>query len=191
MTPSQQEIDDLVIASHFNLQKVKEILSETPSILNENAEWLETPIQAASHVGNTDIVDYLLSVGAPMDICTATLLGKTDDVRAMLADQPELIHARGAHDIPLLYFAAIGHQMELARELISAGAEVNGPEGGIAPLHGAARRGYTDMVQLLLDAGADPYATDIEGHLAYDLAKAGEHVETVELLKTFLDAEDQ
>src|SRR5690606_10235622 len=101
---SQETINEFVLAAHHDLPRVQELLAENPAVLNENAEWIETPIQAAAHVGSRAIAEYLLAQGAPLDICTAAMLGRADDVRALLADDPGLYEATGAHNIPVLYF---------------------------------------------------------------------------------------
>ena len=103
MTPqlAQDTIDEFVVASHHDLPRVQTMLAENPDLLNENAQWIETPIQASAHVGNRPIAEYLLGQGAPLDICTAAMLGRIDEVRSLLADDPELAHAHGAHNIPV------------------------------------------------------------------------------------------
>ena len=45
-----------------------------------DAEWArfnETAIQAATQTGQRDIAEYLISQGAPVDICAAAMLGET------------------------------------------------------------------------------------------------------------------
>jgi hypothetical protein len=53
------------------------------------------------------------------------VLGNTDLVRSELAADPGLARARGVHDLPALYFAAIGRQPVVAELLLEAGADVN------------------------------------------------------------------
>src|SRR3954464_13444739 len=104
---TQDQINNFVIAAHHDLAEVQVALAEYPDLLNENAEWMETPIQAASHVYNRPIIDFLLAQGAPMDICTAAVLGRADEVKAILADDPDAAHATGAHNLAVLFFPAI------------------------------------------------------------------------------------
>src|SRR5664279_311469 len=148
---AQDTIDEFVVAAHHDLPFIQQKLAEFPDLLNENAEWIETPIQAAAHVGNRSIAEFLLAQGAPLDICTAAMLGRADDVKAALADDPELAQAHGAHNIPVMYYPAIGGNVEIAQILLDAGADINAGEGGNTPLHGAALVGQTPMVQWLID----------------------------------------
>jgi len=188
---SQEQINEFVVAAHHDLPYVKQKLAEYPDLLNENAQWIETPIQAAAHIGNREIAEYLLVEGAPLDICTAAMLGRIDDVKAMLADDPELAHATGAHNIPVLFFPAISGNIEIAQVLLDAGADINVEDGMNSPLHGAAIKGQTAMVKWLLDHDANPYSTDYEGKTALDRAEAGGHEETAAVLRPFFEAADQ
>lgn len=62
-----------------------------------------------------------------------------------------------------LNFAIARHDCELAKALIDAGADVNGPDGlAEPPLSKAGRYGDVAMIHLLLEHGADPCA-QIEG----------------------------
>lgn len=185
---AQEVIDEFVVAAHHDLPRVQEMLVENPNLLNENAQWLETPVQAAAHVGNRPIAEFLLGQGAPLDICTAAMLGRADEVRAMLADDPELAHATGAHNIPVLFYPAISGNADIAQILLDAGADVNAGEGGNTALHGAALVGQTAMVRWLLDHDANPYAEDYEGKTPLDRALANHHDEAAALLKPFFES---
>lgn len=184
---SQETIDEFVVASHHDLPHIQTMLAENPDLLNENATWIETPIQAAAHVGNRPIAEYLLDQGAPLDICTAAMLGLTDDVKALLIDDPELAHAHGAHNIPVMFYPAIGGSIEIAQILLDAGADINFPDGANSPLHGAALVGQTALVQWLLIHDANPYATDYEGKTPLDRAEANGHAEAAALLRPFFE----
>lgn len=197
MELSQEQINTFVIAAHHDFDAVKTQLAAQPALLNENAEWFETPIQAAAHTGQRAIAEYLLEQGAPLDICTASMLGRAADVRAMLAEAPDLIGANGAHHIPLMYFAAIGASIEIAQLLVDAGADINVGVGGNTALHGAAGFGRTEMVKWLLGHGADPAATDYNGKTPLEIAHQTGHTAAAELIgqaitvyEAILDAED-
>jgi ankyrin repeat protein len=74
-----------------------------------------------------------------------------------------------------LHFAAANNQLEMVEYLVSAGADVNGQASGDgwqdhAPLGYAVGTCSTDMIQRLLQLGADPKALRL-GLTALDLAK--------------------
>ncbi len=187
-TFSQETINEFVVASHFDLPKVQSLLEEHPNLLNENAEWIETPIQAASHVANIEIIEYLLSQGAPLDICTAAVLHRIEDVKLMLDEAPGLKDAHGAHDLGVLFFAALVGDIEIAEILLTAGASVN-PGGSQSPLIGAIIGGHLDMIRWLLARDADPYAVNFEGKSALEFAEEkGEQV-AADLLRPYYTTE--
>lgn len=183
----QETIDEIVVAAHHDLPRVQEMLAEEPRLLNENATWIETPIQAAAHVGNRPIAEYLLGQGAPLDICTAAMLGQIDDVKALLAEAPELSGATGAHNIPLMFFAALSDNTDIAQTLYDAGADVNAGEGGNTPLHGAAVFGHMNALRWLLAHDANPYAVDYEGKTPLERAQDNGHAEAAALLQPFFE----
>jgi ankyrin repeat protein len=99
---TQELIDELVGSAHGNLARVQEILAEHPQLVNASARWGETPIEAAAQMGREDIVAFLLERGAPLDICTAAMLGRVQDLRQALRADPGELEARGAQGIPRL-----------------------------------------------------------------------------------------
>ena len=188
---SQDLINEFVIAAHSDLDKVKTMLAEQPALLNENAVWLETPVQAAAHVGNTEIAEYLLDQGAPLDICTAAMLGLTDEVELFLKEDPELINATGAHNIPLMFYPMLYGRLAIAEKLLAAGTPINPTEDGSqSPLHGAVLFEEETMVRWLLDHDANPYAVDFEGKTAFERAEEHGYTAIADLLRPFFDVDE-
>ena len=101
--PKPPVIDELVGNAHGNLARVEELLEANPELISLKASWSETPIEAATQMGNRPIIDYLIGRGAPVDFFTALVLGHAEEVDK----HPELVNTRGIHDLPALYFAAI------------------------------------------------------------------------------------
>ena len=81
---------------------------------------------------------------------------------------------------------------EIVRMLVSAGADVNHC-GGVTratPLHMAARRGYVEIAQQLLDLGASPAARDYKGCTPLQRAINCRKPEVVRLLQGGIKAAD-
>ncbi|MCC6614567.1 MAG: ankyrin repeat domain-containing protein [Anaerolineae bacterium] len=182
LPPDQETINEFVVAAHHDLDKVRQMLAHEPGLLNEKAQWQETPIQAAAHVGNRPIAEFLLAEGAPLDICTAAMLGRKDAVATMLRDDAALVHARGAHNIPLLYFTAIYGSSDIAALLLEAGADINAGAGGNTALHGAAQFGQADIARWLIEHGADARAQDFNGKTAREVATDRGHQDIADMI---------
>jgi hypothetical protein len=121
-------VRQFVIAGHGNLEMVKEMLEHQPALINATWDWgsgdWETALGGASHMGNKPIAEYLLAHGARMDVFCATMMGKTEIVKAYLADDPAVVHLKGPHGIPLVRHAQAGKQDALVETLVAAGAKV-------------------------------------------------------------------
>ena len=183
MTSQVEEsvVEDLVGNAHGNLARVRELLDAHPDALNLCAPWNETAVEAATQMGNKQIIDFLVARGAPVDFFTACVLGRVDDVAAELAADPARAGARGVHDLPALYFAAIGGSLAVAESLLAAGAEVNARAESAAPIHGAVMGKSAEMITLLLDRGADPSLPDYMGRGARELAEDMTRTDLAEL----------
>lgn len=114
-------IDDAIVSevvgvSHFNLDRVKELVGKRPELARATWDWgfgdWETALGAASHVGRRDIADYLISKGARPDIFTFAMFGDEAAVRAMVAAKPGIQSIAGPHGITLLQHVKNGLEWE-------------------------------------------------------------------------------
>jgi uncharacterized protein len=179
--PTAEEIETFVIAAHGDPAKTKAMLAADPSLLH--VVWPrtgETAIEAAAHTGQREIAEFLLAAGSPLDICTAAMLGRRDEVGDFLDDDPALVNATGAHGIPLLFFVALSGRVDLADLLVERGGGEAGKDGA---LQGAARRGHLEMARWLLERGADAAATDFEGKTPLQRASDQNHEAMIALLR--------
>jgi hypothetical protein len=167
----QGVVEELVGNAHGNLVRVRELVDAHPTALNMRAPWNETAVEAATQMGNVPILELLIDRGAPVDFFTACVLGRVEQVNDELSADPVLASARGVHELPTLYFAAIGGHLAIAERLLAAGADVNARCESAAPIHGAVMGGSADMVRLLLERGADASLPDYQGRGAGRLAE--------------------
>jgi len=105
-------VQEVVGTSHRNLARVKELVKAHPPLVNAWWDWgfgdWESPLGAASHVGQRPIAEYLLEQGARIDIFAAAMLGMTDVVKAFVTAQPGVQRTLGPHGITLLAHAKAG-----------------------------------------------------------------------------------
>jgi len=82
-----------------------------------------------------------------------------------------------------LFCAATGGDIDLVRELVQDGAELNRPSPqGYVPLHRAAQCGHKDVVEFLIKSGSIPGLKSRKGESPADLAAAAGHAEIAALL---------
>ena len=181
---SLELVREWVIASHMDLAKVKQMLAEHPSLLNAAYPWKEddneTAIQAAAQMGNAPMAEYLLSKGAPMEICTAAMLGRKQEVEHMLGQDANKITATGAHGIPLLVHAALSGNLELVRLLYGKGAT----QGVSFAFHSAVSRDDVPMSKWFLEnSKPDLKWKDFQGKTALTVATEKGYRELAQLLQ--------
>jgi len=109
---------EFVAKSHGDLNRVTELLTQEPALVNATWDWgggdFETALGAASHMGRKDIANFLLEHGARLDIFAAAMLGKLDIVKAALTAYPDALNTPGPHGIPLIVHAEKGGEDAIA-----------------------------------------------------------------------------
>jgi hypothetical protein len=105
-------VREMVTVAHFDLKRVKELVSARPSLARAAWDWgfgdWESALGAASHMGNRAIAEYLIAQGARPSLFSAAMLGQFDVVKAFVASQPGVQRIRGPHSISLLAHARMG-----------------------------------------------------------------------------------
>ena len=157
-----------------------------------------TALHGASFRGHANIVDFLLSQGAAIDLPAEGCNGRTSlhvacyDGRLQVVN---LLLLRGAdpalrdrsHFTPLMDATFWGH-VEVVRHLLKhegARSTIDAQShNGTTALWWACYNGVTETVRLLLEAGANPMLADDNGKTAVDIAKyrgRNEHVTILEV----------
>lgn len=122
-------VREFVGVSHSNLDRVKEMLENDHLLLHVSNDWgggdYESGIEAAGHVGNKDIANYLLSKGARYNIYLACMLGHLETVKNVLTFNPGLLNSKGPHGFTMLHHANKGGESSKAvvEYLASLGAK--------------------------------------------------------------------
>jgi len=105
-------VQEMVAVSHNNFARVKELVGRQPALAKVSWDWgfgdWETPIDAASHIGNREIAEFLIANGARPTIFSAAMLGQLDVVKAAIAASPGVQRVKGPHSITLLRHAMAG-----------------------------------------------------------------------------------
>src|SRR5262245_30409776 len=105
-------VKDAVGASHGNVARIRELVEKQPAMARASIDWgfgdWEACIDAAAHVGNKPIADFLLSHGARPTIFSAAMMGQLDAVKAFVAARPGIQRTLGPHGITLMSHAKAG-----------------------------------------------------------------------------------
>ena len=105
-------VKDAVGASHGNFARIRELVEKQPAMARASIDWgfgdWETCLDAAAHVGNKPIADFLLTHGARPTIFSAAMMGQLDAVKAMIAARPGIQKTLGPHGITLMSHAKAG-----------------------------------------------------------------------------------
>jgi len=157
-------------ASHARLEVLRELVAPDPRLVFSISTDDELAIEACAHTGVRPIIRFHLDHGAPLSLPTAVSLGDLDAITFWLERDPLLVHERGAHDFPLMWYAALGGgSVEVAERLARHGVPVDQESTGSTALHlCVGRRDDLELARWLLERGADPEA------VGYKWSRAGE-----------------
>lgn len=105
-------VRQVVGSSHRDLEAVRTLVDRQPALVNATIDWgfgdWEMAIDAASHTGQVEIAEYLISKGARPTIFTLAMLGHLDALKAAIAAFPGIQRTRGPHGITLVAHAEAG-----------------------------------------------------------------------------------
>jgi ankyrin repeat protein len=155
------DLDVYEAAALGYLDRLRERLEEDPSRAGSLSADGYTALHFAAFFAKPEAVRILLDSGAPMDVV-----------------------ARNEMLVQPLHSAAAGHQPEICRMLLAAGADPDARQaGGFTPLHEAAQNGDPEMVELFLSAGADPGATTDDGKTPIEIADEAGHADVAQRIR--------
>ena len=139
-----------------------------------------TPLCAARMTRRPQISALLLGRGAREDVFTAAFLGDLPLVQRLLSERPSLAQvpdpATDVLTVTPIHHAVAGHQLPTLRTLLDHTTEP--VRTGARALRAAAERGGREMIELLLENGADARAVGagrwvLDPEIAPLLANAG------------------
>lgn len=153
-------------------ERVAELLDENPRLLDSFSLEGFTPLMLAAHYDQIRTVELLLSQGADVNLTSKHPVEVTS------------LHAA------LFGAALFGRKKDTVKLLLKHGADVNTqrggkgwPRSGWAALHYAVGFGFEDLVESILEHGADPAIRDDQGRTPLQVAFDEGHNRIIEILK--------
>ncbi len=175
-------------ASHTNLKKVRQLVATDARLVFSISTDAELAIEASAHLGNQDLMKFHLDHGAPLSLPTAVSMNNHEAIRFWLERDPTLLHERGAHDFPLMFYVVFGGGSIATAELLkSSGADLDQDSVGTTALHWCVARNNTKLARWLIENGANlepaGYRSNRAGETPLQAAIAHQDNKMVALLK--------
>ncbi len=174
-------VKEFVLAAHGKPDRVRALYDGDPGLLRASMDWgegdWECGLEAAGHIGNQEIAEFLLAKGAPMTVFSAAMLGRAELVKAFVDADPETSRRPGVHGISLMYHVALSGKVEIAELLLTESP------GCDEALHAGVRFGHAEMVAWLLEYATDVNVVNFQGLTPLSAAIERNESKIAELLR--------
>jgi ankyrin repeat protein len=156
----------------------------------------QLPLQLAASKGHLSTLDALLAAGVPIDqhspdgataLHAVAVTPQLETAMHLLARGADPMARGGDHQTPL-HVTAFGADRsdEMATLLLDAGAEIDATNKHRATaLLLAAQQGNLEVIQTLLERGANPQVKSVGGRIPVEAARAAGQEEAAKLLEDF------
>ena len=123
--PRLEQATRLHFAAIENQRELVDLLLAAGADLNaRDDEFNMTPIGWANEKGHMDMVDYLRSAGAEMDLYSAVAYGLIAEVKQLLKEDVSQVNARNHYGTPIHEASLWGH-VDVLKLLLEHGADPN------------------------------------------------------------------
>jgi len=168
-----------------DLAGVRAALAGDASLLDARNELGQNAFLLARYYRQSEIAEYLLSLGPKLDLFSSCAAGRISAVTGEIDRDGSLLKAHSGDGWTALHVASFFGHSELANALLDRGAAVNARSTNSmknTPLHAAVAGGNVELMRLLLERGADANATQEGGWTALHAGAQSGNREMVELL---------
>jgi len=176
------------------VQEVRNLLAQGVDINERGGRHQTSPLYEAVYTHREEVVKLLLTHGADasakdnrqLTIMHYLIMFNRMEMLFIFLEHGVEVSPRDRHGFTPLHCAVESRDNSMAQVLLllENGADVNvKATSGITPLHEAARRGFREVVRLLIHKGADLQSQNIAGATAEDDATANGNVEIAVILR--------
>jgi ankyrin repeat protein/L-ascorbate metabolism protein UlaG (beta-lactamase superfamily) len=167
------------------------MVEKDKSLVNFRLDNEETPITAAAYKGYTNMVKYLLSMGADINSINrwnnSALLNTAQtgnvELGKLLIDKGANIEARGPYSYTPLLYALDNNKPEFALMVINKGADIHAKDNGNRPaIEYASWYGNPKVIKALVEKGSDVnYVSGDNYSILHNVSSNG-NVESIDYL---------
>ncbi len=203
-------IYSLTVLEHFSVFKEKFDFHRDTAFVNNtwyDSDDGSTILMELAYAGNLEFVKFLVEAGADVNVVNkdgdfalhyAAVTGHKaifeylypltrkelrEKAKTHLSRGEKLAKERNQYLIDTLILAAQNGNIEQLKAVIVLGVNVNAanPVNGEVAIHEACKKGHAEVVQVLLDAGAD-INREVNGETPLSVARQSNQLEVVQLL---------
>jgi len=168
-----------------DLAEVSRLVEAEPALLHTKNEGGLSAVLLACYTGRNDVRDLLLANDPALELHEAAAVGQLSRVEELVEADPEVTQGYSPDGFPILALAAVFGHEEVARYLLSQGADVNAVAkngSGYTALTGAVASGHEAIAKWLAESGADVNYRYAKGYSPLLTAAANGRLEIVKML---------
>ena len=161
------------------------MVSADPGLIDAHSRTGDSAILTAVYHRQREIVNLLVSRGAPLTLFEACAAGEHERVERLLEDDPPSISRFSADGWTPLHLAAFFGHPKIVDTLLGRRADVTARSqnsNGNTPLHAALAGNHAFVAGLLMGAGADVNAHDAAGWCPLHFAAFNNNLDTMKTL---------
>jgi uncharacterized protein len=168
------------------IESVRQLLAVEPGLARARDDVGVSALLQARYRQRFDMVEAILEHrGDDLDVFEASALGRVDRLTRLVAQDPRVVESFAPDGFTPLQLAAFFAAPEAVRLLLQRGAgveTVSRNANRLRALHSAAAGGSIEILERLLQSGADPNASHQGGYTALHTAAGSGRLDMVRVL---------
>jgi uncharacterized protein len=168
-----------------NRSTVKSLLDANPSLASVINDSGVSAVLMSVYSGRKEILDLLLARDPKLELPDAAAVGNLERVRQIVENDLNVANSFSPDGFPIVALASVFGHLNVACYLAGHGADINAVAtngSGYNALTGAVASGHKEIVQWLLENGANANYRYGPGYSPLLTAAANGHLEIVKLL---------